>query len=304
VLATGRRAAALAPLEAIGASTRTADLSTDTLDPIIHGCTAVVNCAALAAPWGGRDAFLRNNVQTTERLLLAAVAGGVTRFVHMSSPSIYSAFRDQVRVTEAFTPPQKWTSWYGETKWMSEQLVLTPRFSSLQPVVLRPRAVFGEGDRAIVPRIVAVARKGFFPLINGGAALIDATYVANVVSAVELALETSRENAGRAYNVTNGEPLAVRELLSRLFAALGMRVRFVPVPASVAYGVATLAEAIASLRSRAPEPRFTRYGIALLTHSLTLDITAAREQLGYQPKISVDEGLRRCADWWGQHGPA
>ena len=304
VTATGRSQAALAPLAQAGARTVTADLASDPLDDMVRGHTAVVNCAALAAPWGRRDSFVRNNVRTAERLLDVSVAAGIKRFVHLSSPSIYASFKDQLGVTEAFTPPSKWSSPYGETKWLSEQIVLDRRFASLEPVVLRPRAVFGEGDRVILPRILAVARKGIFPLMNGGAARVDVTYVANVVTAVELALATSRENAGRAYNITNGEPISVRELLDRLFSALGVRVKYIPLPESFAYGLANLSEAVARWRPNGGEPRLTRYGISLLAHSLTLDISAARERLGYRPQVSLQEGFERCGAWWRQHAAA
>lgn len=304
VTATGRSPAALAPLAQAGARIATADLASDPLDDMVRGHTAVVNCAALAAPWGHRDVFVRNNVLTAERLLNASATAGVTRFVHISSPSIYAGFKHQIGVKEAFTPPSRWSTPYGETKWMSEQRVLDPRFASLEPVVLRPRAVFGEGDRAILPRILAVARKGLFPLMDGGSARVDVTYVANVVAAVELALSASSENAGRAYNITNGEPMSVRELLDRLFGALGIRVKYVPLPAHVAYGLASLSETVARLRPSGGEPRLTRYGISLLARSLTLDISAARERLGYQPRISLQTGFERCGVWWREHAAA
>jgi nucleoside-diphosphate-sugar epimerase len=303
VSATGRSAAALSSLAVAGAQIVMADLATDRIDDLVSGHTAVVNCAALAAPWGQRKSFMRNNVQTTERLLVAAQAAGVKRFVHLSSPSIYSRFKDQIGVAEAFTPPRRWTTPYGETKWLSEQLVLDQRFVALHPIILRPRAVFGEGDKTIIPRILAVARKGVFPLINRGAALIDVTYVRNVVAAVELALTTQCENAGRAYNITNGEPMSVRELLDRLFSALDLPVRFIQLPEFVAHGLASFAEVLANLRPNGREPRLTRYGIALLAHSLTLDITAARERLSYVPQVSLQEGFERCAVWWRQHAP-
>jgi nucleoside-diphosphate-sugar epimerase len=304
VVATGRAPSALAPLASDGARVITANLATDPLEALLRGCEAVVHCAAMAAPWGAKEAFVRDNVRATERLLDAAAAAGVRRFVHLSSPSIYAGFSDQLNVSEAFTPPSRWTSIYGETKWVSEQCVLQPRFASLEPVVLRPRAVFGEGDRAIVPRVLAVARKGTFPLIRGGQAMIDVTYVQNVVSAVERALETPRENAGRAYNITNGEPMTVRRLLDRLFGALGLKVRYISLPAPVALAMARLSEAIATMRANGKEPRLTQYGIALLTYSLTLDISAARERLGYQPAVSVEDGLARYATWWRKHGAA
>lgn len=304
VVATGRTPAALAPLASDGARVITANLATDPLQGLLRGCESVVHCAAMAAPWGAKEAFVRDNVRATERLLDAAADAGVRRFVHLSSPSIYAGFKDQLDVPEAFTPPARWGSVYGETKWVSERCVLQPRFASLEPVVLRPRAVFGEGDRAIVPRVLAVARKGTFPLIRRGQAMIDVTYVGNVVSAVERALETPRENTGRAYNITNGEPMTVRQLLDRLFGALGLKVRYIPLPAPVALTMARLSEALATLRADGTEPRLTKYGIALLTYSLTLDISAAREKLGYQPTISVEEGLARYAAWWRRHGAA
>ncbi len=242
VVATGRTASALQPLREAGARVVTANLATDSLRELTRGSHAVVHCAAMAAPWGDRDAFVRDNVLATERLLEAAGEAGVRRFVHVSSPSIYSALAHQLNVPEAFTPPARWPTPYGETKWLSEQRVFDSRFASMEPVALRPRAVFGEGDRAIVPRVLKVAKQGRFPLIDEGAALIDVTYVGNVVSAVERALAAPRENCGRAYNITNGEPMPVRELLDRLFGVLGMEVRYLKLPRSVAFSMARLSE--------------------------------------------------------------
>jgi nucleoside-diphosphate-sugar epimerase len=297
VVATGRSSAALEPLAVAGVRTQGADLAADPLDSLAAGCAAVVHCAARAAPWGRRAAFVRDNVVATERLLAAAARAKVRRFVHLSSPSIYSAARHQLGVAEDFSEPQRWSTAYAETKWLAEQRVLAAQFAALEPVVLRPRAVFGEGDRAIVPRIAAVARNGVFPLIDRGAAVIDVTYVGNVVDAVELALATSSANAGRAYNITNGEPLQVRELLDLLFGALGIRVRFVPLPRPVASLIAAAAEAVAALRADGAEPRLTRYGVALLAYSMTLDISAARERLKFAPLISVRDGFARYAAW-------
>jgi nucleoside-diphosphate-sugar epimerase len=297
VVATGRSEGALEPLASAGVRTHGADLATDALDALAAGCDGVVHCAARAAPWGRRAAFMRDNVVATQRLLEAAARANVRRFVHLSSPSIYSAARHQLGVGEELSEPTRWGTAYAETKWLAERLVLDARFAALERVVLRPRAVFGEGDRAIVPRIAAVARNGVFPLIDGGAAVIDVTYVGNVVRAVELALATPSANAGRAYNITNGEPLAVRELLELLFGALGLRVRFVPLPRFAVSLLASAAETLASLRPDGPEPRLTRYGVALLAYSMTLDISSARERLKFSPQISIRDGLERYAEW-------
>jgi nucleoside-diphosphate-sugar epimerase len=146
-----------------------------------------------------------------------------------------------------------------------------------------------------MPRILAVARGGVFPLPGAGRSLADLTYVDNAVDAVEQALAAPAALEGRAYNITNGEPLPVAAMLRQLFTALDLRVRFVPVPRRVAQWGAALSERLASLRPGQPEPRITRYGIGLLSYTQTLSIAAARRELGYAPRISIAAGLERFA---------
>src|SRR5580658_6507404 len=176
---------------------RVADLAVDCLDPLLEGCDAVVHCAAKAAPWGERALFWRDNVLATERLLDAARrAGTVRRFVQISTPSIYFRYRDQENIAEVFTPPKRWPTHYAETKWTAECRVRDAPI--LGPIILRPRAVFGPGDRAIVPRVLAAVQRGALILPNGGKAWIDITSVDNVVSAVEQALIADRRFEGKA----------------------------------------------------------------------------------------------------------
>ncbi|MEO8314787.1 MAG: NAD-dependent epimerase/dehydratase family protein [Pseudomonadota bacterium] len=271
------------------------DLADGDLRLLVADCDAIIHCAARTAPWGPRELFMRDNVMATRRLLDAAVAAGtVRRFVQISSPSIYFRWRDALDLSEDFDLPACWPTPYAESKWISEQAVLAE--SRLGPVALRPRAVIGAGDRAIVPRIVALAQRGYFPLPGGGRALIDVTCVDNVVDAIELALQAPSAAEGRAFNITNGEPMSVRNLLTRLFAALDLPVRLISAPRSLANGVATSLELLARLR-RGTEPSVTRYGMGLLAYSQTLSIDAARSTLGYRPRVSVDEGIRRYAAW-------
>ncbi len=296
VVASGRDWSRLAATSA-GAAAIPADLVTDDLSVLVKGCEAIVHCAAMASPWGPRDAFWRQNVVATERLLAAADASGsVRRFVHISSPSIYFRWRDQIDVAEEFVPPSRWITDYAETKWVAETRVVAHR--GLGPVILRPRAVFGPRDTAIVPRLVAIARRGWFPLPAGGRAWTDVTYVDNVVDSVRLALKAPRDVEGAAFNITNGEPVQVYDLLSRLFGAIGVRTRYVRIPRFVARCGATAVEGLARARRAAAEPRVTSYGIGLLGYSQTLTIAAARQRLGYTPRISLDEGLHRYATWW------
>ena len=270
-----------------------ADLACDDLAPLVRNCDAVVHCAALAAPWGARARFMRDNVQATQHLVAAALASStVRRFVYLSSPSIYFDYKDRENIGEEVLP-SRWSTNYAESKWLAEKCVLKAR--DIGPLILRPRAVFGVGDRVIVPRILAVARSGYLPLPRGGDSHIDITYIDNVVDAIELALQAPASTEGRAYNITNGEPMPVRVILQKLFDAMHLRVRMLPVPRAIAMAGAATVECAAKLCMQSSEPRITRYSIALLAYHQTLSIAAARAQLGYAPRISITEGMARLA---------
>ena len=293
VVATARQAPRN-KLSPKGMAWSVADLASASLDNLLQGCAAVVHCAARASPWGRREDFMRDNLQATRRLVAAAAAtGSVRRFVFLSSPSIYFDYQDAEQIAEDHPVPVRWPSAYAESKWLAEKHVLAA--TGIGPIALRPRAVFGAGDRAIVPRILAVARGGFFPLPHHGRARIDITHIDNVIDAIELALAAPTVVTGHAFNVTNGEPTAVRDILQQLFEVMDLRVRMVPMPRSLALASAGAVEFVAGLRPGAPEPRITRYGIGLLAYTQTLSIAAARGALDYTPRVSLAAGMATLA---------
>jgi nucleoside-diphosphate-sugar epimerase len=304
VVATGRNEALLNRLCAAANDKILADLAVDRLEPLLESCDAVVHCAALSSPWDSKENFWQANVIATERLLAASLQMGIKRFVHLGSPSIYFRFADQLNIGESFQPPKTWITEYAHSKWVSELRVQDAAKKGLETLVLRPRAVFGEGDRAILPRLLAIADKGWFPLMHRGRAVIDVTYIANVVQAVVDCLNADVQCDGRAYNITNGEPITLHELVTRLFAALEKNVRLLPVPRNLALMMASMAERIAMLREGRPEPRLTRYGVGVIGYSQTLDIYRARHELHYSPSISIDDGLAQFAGYWKTHAKA
>lgn len=305
VVASGRDHLRLQPLASTAAQLALVDLARDSLHALVQDCDAIVHCAALSAPWGAESTFHTANVAVTQRLLAAASNAGVKRFIHLGSPSIYFRFSDQYDVPEEFEPPQHWINAYARSKWESELEVRAAAAANtdLETVILRPRAVFGEGDRAILPRVLALAQRGWFPLIAGGDALIDITHVDNVCHAIEQSLHSDSAN-GRAYNITNGEPILVRDLLNLLFSTLGMRVRRLPLPRAAALALAGVSETVARLRRGQPEPRLTRYGVGVIGYSQTLNIAAARRDLDYRPEIGIEAGLHRFARHWNAHASA
>jgi nucleoside-diphosphate-sugar epimerase len=301
VTITGRDRTRLGAVAQPGMRVLPADLGIDPLEVLVASCDAIVHCAAMSSPWGRREDFFQANVLATERLLVASRHAGARRFVHLSSPSIYFRMQDQFSLTEAFAPPKQWITHYAESKWAAEKSVLAACADGMSAVILRPRAVFGEGDRAIFPRIVAKARKGWFPFVDGGSAVIDATHIDTVVHAVACSLDAEVARDACSFNITNGEPMRVCDLLGHLFRALGLKVRHVRVPRPLAMALAGAIENVAKVLPGHPEPMVSRYTLGVLAYSQTLDISAARRVLGFTPQMGIVQGIERFARWWKVH---
>ncbi len=259
----------------------------------------VFHCAALSSPWGPEADFFRANVLGTRHLLGGARACGVKRFVHVSTPSIYFELRDRLDIREDAPLPEKPINAYAATKLAAEKEVLSSYGAGLSAIILRPQGIFGPGDTALFPRLIRANRKTGVPLIDGGRAMIDVTYVDNVVDAVLLAAASPPSSLGKAYNITNGEPMAVGALLELVFEKVGEPLRRRALPYRVAMGAARVSEALSVFRG-GREPVLTRYAVGVLGKSRTLNIDAARDELGYAPKVSIAEGLERFAAWWKQ----
>lgn len=258
------------------------------------GAAAVIHCAALASPWGARAAFGRANIDSTREVLAACKANGVQRLVHISSPSVYFAFADRLAIGEddPLPPP---VNEYARSKRIAEELVLQAGLPN--GVILRPRAIFGPWDNALLPRLLRLMRYGRVPLLRGGRALIDLTYVDNVVDAVELALALPAAGATPVFNITNGEPIEAAALFDRIAASFDLPIRPIHRPYALA-DIAARGMELAAHLIPGWEPPLTRYSIGAIAFSQTLDIRRARAELGYQPRVALDAGIASTAAWW------
>lgn len=313
VVFTGRNAgAADTVLRYAPSSGATADFV-----PIVHGeaqaeralhqaaCAvdAVVHCSALSSPWGSRRAFEQANVVATREVLAVCKSRAIEHLVHISTPGLYFDFRDRLDIREDEPLPAP-ANFYAATKTAAE--VLVRQSAHLRStVILRPRAIFGPHDNTLLPRLLRVARRGSLPLMRGGRARLDLTYVDNVVDAIELALAKPRVHPmGATFNISNGEPMQVGELFQLLASTFGLPTRLRRVPYPLVDAVARAMEGLAWLRP-GWEPPLTRYSVGLLAFSQTLDLTSARQNLGYVPRIPLREGMVRTAEWFrDQKGPS
>lgn len=266
---------------------------------------AVVHLAAKVTIVGPYEQFEAVNVGGTRLLLDAARSAGVGRFVHVSTPSVAHHGRSLAGAGAGPADPEHARGSYARTKATAELLALAAHDpAGLHVIVVRPHVVWGPGDTQLVGRIVDRARSGRLPVLGDGAALIDTTYVDNAVDALVAALHADAAVYGEPYVVTNGEPRPVVELLAGICAASGVPVPHRHVPAALARGAGALLDAAWRTLPLAGEPPLTRFVAEQLSTAHWFDQRRTREALGWTPRIRLDDGLARLAQWTARQASA
>lgn len=287
VRATGRSAAKVERLQKISDEIVRGDLLDMDLQALCHGADVVFHAAALSSPWGPEAAFQAVNVVATQRLLTAARDAGAGAFVFVSSPSIYASLRDQPLLTEDSPLPKRALNAYARTKRLAESFVLAANTPTFRTIAVRPRALIGPDDTVLLPRVLALASRGWFPALRGGRALIELTDVRDAAAALVSADQNLAKAAGKAINISGGKPVSVAELIGQLAAALQRPVALRPVPVQLALVLAGASEIVCNMLPARPEPKLTAYGVATLAYTQTFNLARARELLGYQPSYDA-----------------
>jgi nucleoside-diphosphate-sugar epimerase len=267
----------------------------DATSAAVAGVDAVVHLAAKVSLAGDPAEFHAVNVEGTRTLLDAAAAAGVSRVVHVSSPSVAHAGHALAGVGAEPADPSAARGEYARTKAEAELLALSRSGDATSLVAIRPHLVWGPGDTQLIARVVDRARRGRLPLLNGGTALIDSTYVDNAASGIVAALHRVDEVSGRVYVLTNGEPRPVGDLLAGICRASGVRPPRFSVPAGLARTAGGLVERVWAVRPGSDEPPMTRFLAEQLSTAHWFDQTDIRRDLRWTPAVSIDEGLRRLS---------
>lgn len=265
------------------------------VDDAARGVDAIVHLAAKVSLAGAPAEFRAVNVDGTRMLLDAAEMHGVARFVYVSSPSVAHAGSALAGVGAETADPVGARGEYARTKAEAEILALSRNSDGLAVVAVRPHLVWGPGDTQLVERIIDRARRGRLPLLNGGTALIDSTYVDNAASGIVAALHRAPDVGGRAYVLTNGEPRPVGDLLAGMCRAAGVPVPRISVPAPLARAAGGLIERVWAVRPGSDEPPMTRFLAEQLSTAHWFEQHSIRHDLGWSPAVSVDAGLARLA---------
>jgi 2-alkyl-3-oxoalkanoate reductase len=291
-------------LAELGVEQRRGDLADlKALTEAAGGCDIVFHVAAKAGIWGSFEEYRQANLVGTENVIAACRANSISRLVYTGSPSVVFDGSDVEGSNESLPYPRHFEAHYPHTKALAEQAVLAANSATLATVSLRPHLIWGPGDNHLVPRIVAKARAGKLRRIGQRPCLVDTVYVDNAARAHLNAadrLAPGAPPAGKAYFISNGEPLPLWEMVNRILAAAGLPPETRCVSPALALAAGTLCERIWSLLRLSSEPPMTRFVAQELATAHWFDISAARSELGYTPSVSIDEGLKRLATWFAE----
>jgi len=255
------------------------------------GMQTVFHVAAKVGVWGRYEDFYRTNVLGTRALLDGCRQHGVARFVYTSTPSVVYNGGDLRGADESLPLTTSCPSPYPLTKAIAEREVLAANSSALRTVALRPHLIWGVGDPHLVPRVLARAKAGRLRIVGEGSNRVDMVHVENAVDA-QLLAEKALDGAaaGRAYFITNDEPVVLWDWINGLLVALGEK----PVTRKISLGAAQRIGAVCETLWRIlpvkGEPPMTRFIAKELATDHWFDISAAKRDLGYAPRISMAQG--------------
>ncbi len=279
-----------AAIRALGAEPVRCDLENVEAKHIGHA-EAVVHCAAFVEQWGPRDAWKRFNVDGTQRMLDAARAAGVTRFIHIGTEA--ALFKGQhlrgVDETYPLAPDSPYP--YSSTKAQAEMLVRAANAPGFETIVLRPRFIWGPGDTTLLPVVVHMAKSGRWSWVNGGRNMTSSTHIANLTHAIELALTKGR--GGEAYFILDDGVHPMRDMLTGMAASRGIALPEKNTPAWVVDALGATCEVLWSAFPMKGDPPLTRFSAMILSRDAILKDDKARAEVGYAPVISVEEGMRQ-----------
>lgn len=258
------------------------------------GCDVVIHCAAFVEQWGTREQFWQANVEGTSQLLAAACQARVKRFIHIGTEAALFAGQHMRDIDESYPYPASTPFLYSETKAEAEQRVLAANAPGFETISIRPRLVWGPGDQTILPVIKQMIAEGRFLWLDGGRARTSTTHVANLVRAVELALTNG--HGGQAYFVTDGPVTTFRKFLTALLRTQGVTPPDKSIPGWLARMLAAVVEVFWKLLGIKSEPPLTRFAASIMSRDCTIRIEKARRELGYEPVISVEQGLAELAN--------
>jgi len=275
------------------------------LKEAMASCDLVFHVAAKAGVWGSKEDYFKPNVQGAENIIRACQELAIDRLVYTSTPSVTFAGVDEAGIDESQPYADNFLNFYGESKALAERLVLAAsadeqycnsvKGSRLKTTALRPHLIWGPNDPHLVPRVVDRAQAGKLKLVGKEDKLVDTIFVDNAAYAhILAAIELSKPEAkcmGKAYFISNDQPITMAAMLNKILDCVDLPPVTKRVPSAVAYAAGATLEWLYKILNKKQEPIMTRFVAKQLSTCHYFDISAAKNDFGYVPLISIEEGM-------------
>jgi len=270
----------------------------ETLRPAVAGVDAIIHLASRVGESGDREEFFRVNVEGTRNLFEACRGLPLRRFVHVSSLSVITGYREH-EGTKEDAPYLPTGENYADSKIEAEKLALEyGRKAGFPVTVLRPGFIYGPRDRTLLPTVAANLKRGVVRYVSRGRFALNTTYVGNLVDAIFLAVDKSQA-VGQIFNLTDGEMVSKRRFIEALITGLNLPK---PPPIGLPLWIARLfawnMERQARKNNAPHPPRLTQARLKFLGLNLDFSIAKAQRELGYQPRVPFDQGIQQTIAWY------
>ena len=260
----------------------------------------VFHTAAISGIWGSWKKFHGTNTVGTHNVVEACIRNKVPRLVYTSSPSVVFNGEHQINANETLPYPRRWLCHYPHSKALAEQHVLQANsFSGLMTCALRPHLIWGPRDRHLIPRLLQRAKAGQLRRVGEGTNQIDIIYIDNAARAHILAAEAMQPGSpvcGSAYFLSQNDPVNCWGWINEILMLAGLPRISKSISYLSAYRLGTALETWHEMLNIEAEPRMTRFLAAQLAKSHYYDISRAKNDFGYNPTVTTDEGMRRLAE--------
>jgi len=267
------------------------------LTAAVQGCDYVFHVAAKAGVWGAWDDYVRSNISGTETVVQACREHGVKALVYTSTPSVVFNGESFRGADESLPYGTEFLCAYAETKATAERRALEAASDTLKVCALRPHLIWGPGDHHLFPRILDRARAGKLRIVGDGTNRVDVTHVDTAADAQLSALDAllaGRAN-GKAYFLSQGEPVNLWEFINRLVVGAGLPPITKKIPLRRAYAIGAIMEALWTILPLKGEPPMTRFVAVELAKDHWFNVSAARRDLGLKPAVDTWTELDRLA---------
>ncbi len=263
----------------------------------MKGVDVVHHVAAAFREVGAPDSHYYDvNVDGTRTVLEAAEREGVRRFIYCSTCGVHGHVAQPPASEDSPVAP---ADYYQDTKYQAELVVQGFADRGMATVILRPAAIYGPGDPGRFLMLFKSVERGWFPMFGSGDTLYHPLFLGNFLDAFELAMEPGRGD-GRAYLIADDHCPTIEELVRQVAVALGREVRFIRLPVAPLVAAGHLVEKVSRPFGINP-PLFPRR-VDWYRQDRAFDISRAKRELGYRPRVGLDEGLRIAAEWYRENG--